>query len=643
MSYSPPPRLHTPPVGRDAVLARIRAALDGDGPRVAFVQGIGGIGKSTVLRAAVAAHDGPVHWFDALGLPPDLPQLAALAAEGVVVVDGLDQVPGVAETLRREVALRLPAGGRLLLASREAPSVRWTGDLGVGGFTRIPLEGLEDDDARALLAQWGVEPDSTLLELCEGHPLMLVLAAQLPDGDQVSLHDLDRAPDLVVAMVEALGAAPSDPMLRQAVTTCAIARRTTEPLLRSVLGLDDARAVFDALAAQHWAQRDADGLYPHDLVRNAQRAEAKWRDRERYDALFRTIAALAIERVRTEGIAGLPDVAFLLADNALYRRIAAHRHVNAVPPVKTTETSLVHAFFAPHYGPAHVDRVLRWLEAGALELYTLDGPDGKPTELMPVLDDAVLFGEPTGDVMVDAAQRLVKGLNLREGSRILVGLGACNLHAGLTDPLGNARILVAALRLGLPIPNLHALVSVVFPAEVWRPMLERNPTITVFEEVEEEGRRFIVQLQDLRVLDIAGWLELQLHPPPPGPVEVEMLDRDEFEHAVREALRALPDPDPAALEACRLTRAPVCLRAARANEVAPGEALRRVLVQAIAEVPDARSRAALEKVYVENAPKQLAAAVELGLSFGTFRRALSQGVEHVTEALWRSEVRAAQP
>ncbi|MEZ4323403.1 MAG: ATP-binding protein [Myxococcota bacterium] len=640
----PPPRLHTPPVGRDDVLERIRHSLVGDGPSVVYVQGIGGIGKTTVLRAVTESLDGDVHWFDALGLPDDVRDLATLASSGTVVVDGLEQVPGIAETVRREVVPRLPPGARLLLASREVPSARWTGDLGAQRFLLVRLEGLADPDARSLLEHWGVTPDATLLDLCDGHPLMLVLAAQLPEGSSLSAYDLDRAPDLVVALVEALGAVPTDPVLRQAVTVCAIARRTTEPLLRSVLGIDDAHGVFEALGAQHWVQRDADGVYPHDLVRNAQRAEAKWRDRERYDALFGTVAELAIDRVRREGTAGLADVVFLLADNALYGRIAAHRHVTAGPAVRTTDTSLVPRFFEPHYGPAHAARVLRWFEAGRLALYTLDGPDGSPTELMPVLDDSVLLApEPTGDPIIDTARRLVTRLNLRAGSRVCVGLGACNLDAGLTDPLGNARTLVAALRMGLGIQNLQALVSVVHPAELWRPMLERNPSITVFEEVEDDGRRFLVQLQDLRVLDIAGWLQTQLYPPPMGPMDIEMLDQDEFGHAVRDALRALASPEADALDACRLARTPGCLRIARTAAVTPARALRTLLVDAIEGVHDARSRAALEKVYVKDAPKQFAAAAELGLSFGTFRRALSHGVEQLTDALWRNEVRATRP
>lgn len=634
-------RFHARFVGRSSELRQLLDGLEGPGPRVVHVRGIGGIGKSALLQA-LSEHVAVAAWHDALSLP-DLDTLIDASTRGVLVLDGLDQAPGVTETLRQRLLPQLGADARLVLASRNAPSVRWSTDLGPERFTAVRIDGLGAEEARELFEEWGGEASPELLELCNGHPLMLVLAAQLALPEKLALDELERAPDLVVAMVEALGAVPTDPMLRRAVTVCAIARRTTEPLLRAVLEIEDASALFDRLAASGWALRDDEGLFPHDLVRSAQRADAKWRDRPTYDRHFRAVADFALARARREGSSALADVLFLLADNAFYRGIAAHRHgVQPGPPVPVDDPELIRSFYTPHYGPAHAQRILDWMDAGRLTVFALLDGHGEPSELMPVLDGAVLTEPPTGDPLVDCAQRLYARLDARPGSRVIIGYGACHRAAGLASPLGNTRILVAALRMALALDSLVAMASVVQPVELWRPMLERNPLTTLFEEVDADGLPMLVQFQDLRVLDVVGWLETQLYPPPfERPIDVELLDADEFALAVREGLRALASKDAAELGGCRLARTPLVLRASMQHQVAGDEALRSVLTEAITTVVDERCRRVLERTYLDPAPKQYAAAVELGLSFATYRRALGRGVELLTAALWEQETQAS--
>ena len=55
---------------------------------------------------------------------------------------------------------------------------------------------------------------------------MLVLAAQFPDLGSFLDDGLDAGPELVVAIVEALGTQARDPDWTDAITVCAIARRT---------------------------------------------------------------------------------------------------------------------------------------------------------------------------------------------------------------------------------------------------------------------------------------------------------------------------------------------------------------------------------------------------------------------------------
>ena len=61
-----------------------------------------------------------------------------------------------------------------------------------------------------------------------------------------------------------------------------------------------------------------------------------------------------------------------------------------------------------------------------------------------------------------------------------------------------------------------------------------------------------------------------------------------------------------------------------------------------ADERDQRLYRVLDLTYFNPAPKQEAAANQLGLSFSTYRRALAAGVERLTEWLWQQEQAARE-
>lgn len=637
-------------VGRSAELAVLEQLLRSDGPRVAYVHGVGGIGKTTLIRAFLDAHPQLVaEEVDSTALPTDLSVLIDRAGEAdVLVIDGLEQVPGLGELVRRQVLGRLDPTARLVVGSREAPHPRWRAELGPAGLAEIALDGLDREDATRLLATWGWGgrdlDRSAIVELCHGHPLTLLLAAQLPDVDAFIQDGIEAAPELLAALLESVGARHVGPLTRDAMAVTAIARRVTEPLLREVLAVSDPAALFDALRRQSWCLADRDGLYPHDLVRDVIRAEAKWRARARYDELFAKVADHIIAELRVVGASGLPNAMFLLADHALYGRVAAHRNAMLPGPLTPSDIGTVRAMLGPLHGEASVDHVARWVERGRCELHVVHGPDGEPSEAACLLDDALLFEDgPCDDPVVVIARDLVAQLGIRRGARLIMARLSGSAGYGLTHPLGNARVMAAGLRRGMAMGGVAALATVVGPASFWKPIIEHNRGLAVFAPVRVGAQDFFVVVHDLRFRDIPSWLHGQLFPPAlPSPPAVETLDRDEFGCAVRDALRVLSDPE--ALAATRLARTPLAYRLASADGPI-GPALDRACRAAVAQagLRDERVRAVLDRTYLNPAPKQYAAAVELGLSFATYRRALATGVAAVVDALWSEEVAVSMP
>ena len=129
-----------------------------------------------------------------------------------------------------------------------------------------------------------------LLEVSYGHPLGLSLLA-----DQVVRHgSIDLAvdsPDLVATLVQRfLGTVP-DLEQRQALEACALARVTTEPLLRAALDSADVRELFDWLRDLSFVEAGPDGLFPHDLARDVIDRDLRWRDPDSYQLVFRRVQA----------------------------------------------------------------------------------------------------------------------------------------------------------------------------------------------------------------------------------------------------------------------------------------------------------------------------------------------------------------
>jgi hypothetical protein len=121
-----------------------------------------------------------------------------------------------------------------------------------------------------------------------------------------------------------------------------------------------------------------------------------------------------------------------------------------------------------------------------------------------------------------------------------------------------------------------------------------------------------------------------------------LLTRSDFDSAVKDALRHFTQADllaeNALLHARLLTRS--------ASGVATPQALRALVAETVktlfAGERDQRLYRVLDLTYFNPAPKQEAAAGRLGLSFSTYRRHLTAGVDRLVEWLWRQEQEASE-
>ena len=374
-------------VGRHRELTALSSAIGAAEPPfvAAFVHGPGGIWKSRLLHAVLAATGPGVRSIvldgrdveptprglrsalgRALGLTEAEPGTAAIAAavaadprRTVLAIDTYE-VLGLLDTWLRTAFLpALPASVVTLFAGRDRPSALWHTTPGwtdlVADFRLTPLA---PDDALHLLRARGLDEPLAhrANDFARGHPLALVLAAARLRADP------EASPAPTGLLDGFLGPLPAGtvPVVEAASTV----RRVTEPILRAVLDVDDARPAFDTLRALPFTEPGADGLLLHDVVRDTVGQELAVRDPDARRAYRRRAARFFTDRAGT-GDGNLwqvtADLMFLI-ENPVVRDACfpSTRPGFTVEPARPEDGPAIDAITARHETPDAAAALGRW-------------------------------------------------------------------------------------------------------------------------------------------------------------------------------------------------------------------------------------------------------------------------------------------
>jgi hypothetical protein len=309
-------------VGRAAELELWRTALDSAEPpfSVLHIHGPGGIGKSSLLErfAQLAADaDAAVVWLDgrtleptppavlevlraSLDIPPGDAAITCPYGRVVLLFDTYERLAQLDDWVRTRLIPRLPASALTVLAGRAPPDPAWRTDPGWGDLLRVvSVRNLTPAESREYLAAAGIDESlhERIVAASHGHPLGLALLTDLVSrGGEV---DIDPLPaDLVgILLRQFVEIVPSE-LHRRALEVCALARATTEALLRDALDLHDAHELFSWLRGLSFVYAGRDGLFPHDLARDALDADLRWRDPDGYKRTFRRVWAHVLRQLR---------------------------------------------------------------------------------------------------------------------------------------------------------------------------------------------------------------------------------------------------------------------------------------------------------------------------------------------------------
>jgi hypothetical protein len=670
-------------VGRASEIELFRIALESPEPPFSLlhVHGPAGIGKTSLLDvfAGLAADAGAiVVRLDGRDLVPSPPAvvealhgvLQVSDGEGPIVVpsdidrlvvlfDTYERLAPLDDWVRTRLLPRLPATALTVAAGRAPPGSAWRADPAWRELLRVvSLRNLSPQESRQYLDGCGVDPagHDQLVELAHGHPLGLSLLADVvARGGEAAADPL--TPDLVGTLLRRFVEIVPSGLHRRALEVCALARVTTEALLREALGLEDAHELFAWLRGLSFVESGPEGVFPHDLARDALEADLRWRDPDGYRRMFRGVRGHIQGRLKASR--GHEQQRAISDAKYLFRRLPGvlspvdwDAWGQQYPePARPGDREPILDLVLAWEGEASAAIVARWWERQPEGFFVVRGQDDVVGGFLALLD---LTRASTQDIAADPGARAAWDYAQRQApprpsemvtqSRFIIDRDA---YQNPSSTLNATPILT--MQRYLHTPNLAWDFLTLAEPERWDDYFAAaDLPRAVGADFVVGGRRFGLFAHDFRRVPVDALLELvtertlakDLTPSPPTvKPPLLVLSQPEFDQAVRQALRDLGRPDLLARNPLLRTR----LVRDRTGDEEPSAAVLEVLVCAAVETlrehpRDDKLLRAVERTYVRPAATQERAAAALGLPFSTYRRHLTQGVDRVVAWLWDREV-----
>ncbi|MFF9580485.1 ATP-binding protein [Streptomyces achromogenes] len=658
--------------GRAAELAVFRAALTGDegAPAVLFVHGPGGIGKSMLLRrfaAEARAVGRPVLEIDGRTVQPTPEAFereagAAFTEDGtVLIIDTFERCQGLEGWLREKFLPGLPHGGVAVIAGRQAPDAEWTSDPGWADLLyRIALRNLSPDEATALLHARGVPRHSQaeLLAFTGGHPLALALAAEVAVREPAGATRWKPSMDVVATLLSRLVGEVPSPLHRRALEVCARVHMTTETLLRVVLG-DDAAPMFAWLRELPFIESAQDGLFPHDVVRQALEEDLRWRDPAGYAELHGRLGRHLFEQIRTSPVTGtlsaVRSFLFLYRDDRYMSDFNSWREAGEVrlTACAADDRDRVRSLASEVEGEESAALAGAWLEhrpeTFRICRTTRDDKAVGFSAWLRLTEAPQAFHDPVAEAAWNHARATQP---LREGEHIAVArFSVTSPEYPKISPVENLhqwRTLAEAARTEGRVAWMYVVVRA---GTFWTPYMASLGLRPLAERPRVGDLAYTLFAIDWRVQPVWAWAEEKTRlmlshvrdgnraVPAGGEEEARrgteftVLSRPEFDAALRDALRGFFRPQEWA--ANPLTRSRLTAGTSRT--------LPQILTDAVeglrAEAGGEKYYRAVSRTYLtKGMPTQQAVAERLGLPFSTYRRHLTEGIARVCDALWRQEI-----
>jgi hypothetical protein len=658
---------------------------------VLHIFGPGGVGKTTLLQEFMRiseSQNAHATYLDvrhvepapepflhalrlALTIPPEAPIPNHLSNDGkkwVILLDTYEVLNPLEDWLRTSFFPELPETVLTVLAGRNPPAPAWRADPGWHSLLHtIPLRNLSPDEGREYLDRCGIPIDQQegAFNFTHGHPLALSLIADLFSQRGKVGFTPEESPDVVKTLLERFIQQVPGPTHRAALEACALARVMTESLLDQMLDMhstgtgpsNSARELFDWLRGLSFIQSSPEGLFPHDLAREALVADLHWRNPDWYSELHHRARAYYTANIeKSSGMAqqrALLDLVYLHRENPVIRSFFEFQGGILPESMQIEDKDVILKMVATHEGKESAELAAYWLIRQPQGVTVWRAADGHLAGFLLIV---ALHHTDDSDRKMDPAIRAA-GAYLDKQALLRTGETALYFRFWMAEETYQfvssiqSLIFLAVVKYYLTTPRLAFTFFSCADPDFWAPMLGYANLIRLPEADFSVGeRRFGIYCHDWRVESPARWLSIladkevgipvENKPTPAEPVIV--LSAAEFSGAIRQALQDFTRPN-------LLTSNPLLRSRLVTERVSPErkpmdrvEALRLLLRETAAQLQlnprDEKLFRALEHTYFHPAATQEIAAEQLDLPFSTYRRHLTAGIQRLTEMLWQQEI-----
>ena len=682
-------------VGREAERQLFESALAAvDLPfNLIYIFGPGGVGKTALLaefRRRSGEANLPALTLDGRDLEPSIDSfttaleltlnlapghspLEALAAHRhVIFIDTYELLTPLDNWLRDSFLPTLPENVLTVIAGRNPPAIAWRTDPGWQAYLRlVPLRNLAPAESRTFLLGRNIPEDQhpAVLQFTHGYPLALSLVAdefaQRPNTQRV--FEPDSALDVVKALLERFVQKVPGPAHRAALEACALVRLITQPLLAEMLGIPDpstgsngaAHELFNWVRDLSFVESGPQGLFLHELARDALAADLRWRNPDWHTELHKRARAYYVARIqKTSGTAQqriVFDYIFLHRDNPVVRPFVDWQTSGSLitDSLRDSDAEAIQRIVAHHEGESAATIAAHWLRRQPQGILVFRDHEKQPAGFMSLIN---LSQIDSTDGQADPAAQTVRAYldrhaPLRPGEvatlfRFWMGRDSYQAVA----PAQSVVFINAVLHY-LTTPGLVFTFFPVAEPDFWAPMFAYADLARLPEaDFEIGGRRYGVYGHNWRAVPPTQWLALLAERetgrgaeiPRPVPIEsIVVLSEPEFAVAVRDALRDYNRLD--ALSGNPLVQSRLIMETS-ANTTRTERATQlQNLIQTAAEQLKSSPRElkffrALHRTYLQPAETQEQVAELLDLPFSTYRRHLKTGIDRVVEILWQREL-----
>ncbi|NHN36167.1 hypothetical protein G8764_02540 [Pseudomaricurvus alcaniphilus] len=640
-------------VGRKRECALLDELLSDSPSRVLYISGPGGTGKSCLLhQLRVLADKQGIEsvYLDARDViaEPQLVSAAITAAvptllttnqstvNGLLLLDSLEYWDCLQHWFAHQLLPTLPDTLRIVIASRSEPVVSWlTHTAWRQVICHLSLPSFSDSEARRFLrgAQFPTQYHAQALAISRGHPLSLALITQLDltaSGNKLDLSSVMS--DLAACYLnDALSAEQ-----RQAMEAAAVALRLDEPLLRAMLQ-QPVRRLHHWLSQQTCISRTSEGLFPHDLLRQAVVEDLRQRDPQRYDELVARADQHLTERMKTATPENRLRLAYQSlfvnrATNVLQQSFEAEDAPLYADVASSTDLPALKAMTRCHEGHSGEENLAYWYRQQPESITVFRTPEQQPLGYM-----QVLYLDGDSDCGDDQLSRAWLGelsqLGIHSQTKFL-----CRRWMDATAYQQRSHVLKQVyVRM-----MTHHIMR--FEDCVMGCVMPDDPPNRALAEASGHAllrtRGTLVAIHHYQPKHtIIDWLQTLHSRLRGGAGPAPTLARHEFDNALKMALKYFLKP--AKLRDNKLLE--LALLGQPADDIF---ALRELLSQHTNQLAQATRTAplaaVLDRTWLKPCSSQQAAAESLNISFSTYRRRLAQAVDLLGENIWEAEQRLLQ-